>query len=342
MPNGIPIAPAPSSGSGTPSAGVPASTPAGGSSSGSSGGGKSGGGGGPTTYAGYLAAQRREANKAKKKASDRYKDLAETLSLQAKALRFALDKHGFKAALKQKLDNVMLEADQADAVIMEGYGKRVGSLTQSATDNENAAAGQSYANLSNAGRERANAMSEAMAQGAGESDTLRAQGAALRNWNANQNEVERSYFDTLTSVNSSLTDLNVDTKTARANNYAQANADRGQLWDGYRDQRAETQTQLGNTYGQMAEYYGMALEQVGSKKTKRRQKKLAAASGDAFMDAAHEAGKAWDDPGIPGRIQRWNGQDSFASKRAPGGGPIQGITSDLSKPEGATLRKWEG
>lgn len=270
------------------------------------------------------------------KTANRYIQQAETLALQAKALRAALGKHGFKAALKQKLDNVNLAVSQQDDELMREYGERTGSLTKAAADNESAAAGQTYANLTNAARERANALSEVAAQGAGESDLLRAQQMSLRNWNQNQNEVQRSYFDTLTSVNSSLTDLTADTRTARINNAIQGNADKEQLHNSYRDQRSETLTQLGNTLGQMAEYYGMANEAHGSKKARRRRKKVSDASGEAFMDAAEETGKAWDSPGVHGRIRNWEGAAEFAAN-APttflDAGPV-------ARPEGAALRSW--
>lgn len=288
-----------------------------------------GGGGGPLV----------KGKGPKAKAANRYVEEAQTLALQAKALRAALGKHGFKAALKAQLGNVKQAMADTDAELMRGYNDRLLSLEQSAEDNEKAQAGQSYANTTNAARERANATSEAMLQGAGESDLLRAQQMSLRNWQANQQEIQRSYFDTLTSINSSQRDLEADTRSARVQNFQQAEADKNQLWTNFYDQKSETLTQLGNTLGQMAEYYGLANEQKGSRKLRRRRKKLAGASGDAFMDAAEVAGMAHDSKDVPGRLKQWQGRPDFETQIAA----FQASTAppvDLGRPEGASLRKF--
>lgn len=300
----------------------------------SSGGSGSSGGGGNNPYA---AAQRREENY-KHRAALRYAEQAQTLQLQAQALRVALSKKGFKAALKQKLANVNLVTRQQDKELMRSYRDRVGSLKDSDSDNQKAASAQTFANLSNAGRERANALSEAMLQGAGESDVLRAQGMALRNWNANQNEVNRSFFDTQSSINSALNDLTVDTRTGRMNIALQANADKEMLYSNYYDRRSETLTQLGNTLGQMAEYYGMANEQEKSKGYQNKQDKFSDKSGDVFTQAALNSGKAWKNPGIPKKIRKWEGRDDFEGGMNNRQFRRQDV--DLSRPEGATLRSW--
>jgi hypothetical protein len=272
------------------------------------------------------------------KAANRYIEEAQTLALQAKALRAALGKKGFKAALKQQLDNVRLAMNETDDELMRGYSDRLSSLDQAASDNDKAAAGQTQANMSNAARERTNAMSEAMLQGAGESDTLRAQQMSLRNWQQNQSEVNRSYFDTLSSINSSLHDLDADTRSARVQNFIQAEADKNQLWTNYYDQRSETLTQLGNTLGQMAEYYGLANEQKGSKRTRRRRKRVSDASGEAFMDAAEIAGEAHESRDVPGRLKNFEGAPDF--RPSIGAPPGLAEPVDLARPEGASLRRF--
>ena len=60
-------------------------------------------------------------------------------------------------------------------------------------------------------------LAQAALQGAGETDTLRGQFMAVRNWDANQADVNRSYFDTTRSINSSLQDLNSDVRQQRVN-----------------------------------------------------------------------------------------------------------------------------
>jgi hypothetical protein len=314
------------------------------SSSSSSGGGakpKAGGGGGKASSSASSAANAYAAaqKKAQNKAARRYIDQAKSMSGQIAALKNSLSE-GFKAALTQRLANISLVQGQQDSTLMEGYNKRVKALDDSAADNDKAESDASFQNLGNRARERANAVSEAMNMGAGESDVIRSGLMSLRNWDANQGEINRSYFDTLRSVNSSLTDLNVDTKTARVNMASQANADRDQVWSQYYDQRSETYTQLGNLYGQQGELYGMAQEQHGSKGTKKLRKHAVALSDKEFMHASRANSHAYDNPGVGAALMDWQGQ-----------GPIQGEvnnntiasvpdTPEMKKPEGATLRKW--
>lgn len=276
--------------------------------------------------------------KAKKEAAERLIEQAQTLGKQAKAWRYALSSEGFKAALKVRLRDINQALRTQDADLLRGYRDRVGSLKESASDNEKATSGQTYANLINASRERGNALSEAMLQGAGESDVLRAQGMSLRNWNANQSEILRADADTKTSINSALTDLTTDTRAARINAVMEAQADKTMQWDSYYDQVSEAQIQLGNTYGQMADYYSMADEQVSSKKSRKRQRKLANQSGDAFMDAAESAGKAWDAPGVSRRLRRWDGAKPVTTDLNNRQFGRQDVS--LDRPEGATLRSW--
>lgn len=324
----------PGTGSGTGGGGGGGTSSGGGGGGSGSGSGGSGGGGGDP----YLRSQR----KAQRKAADRLLDDARQLNPQIRALRKVLN-GGFRQALKIRLQNVMGDVRDQDKLVMEGYGKRVKSLEGSAEDNEKAAAGQGYLNSANRSRERANALSEATLQGAGESDMLRSQEMSLRNWNANQSEVNRGFFDTLRSVNTSLTDLNVDTKTARQNIVSEANADREQLWNSYFGQMSETYTQLGNVLGQQAEYYGLANEQVGSKGTKKKRKASEAGMEGAFMDASDWMSKAWKDPGIPTRLKKWDGRGQFGAggmgdSTYREGAAIQNV--NLARPEGATLRSW--
>jgi hypothetical protein len=337
--NSIPVF-HPNHGGGTTGGSGGGSSNGGGGGTGGSGTGGTGGGGGggktPNPYA-YAQAQERKADN---EAYRKYMDQAHTIGLQIKALRLALGKQGFIQALDQRLKNIGLVQRQSEADLVTGYRERVGSLEQTSRDNEKAAGAQGYANLANRSRERSNAVGEAAAQGAGESDTLRAQGAALRNWNANQNEVNRSFYDTKSSIESSLTDLTVDTRTARINNALQANADRDSVWTNYYDQRSETLTALGNTLGQQAEYYGLAQEAKNGKKVKKLKKGASQASGQAFHQASLVAGQAWENPGVSKGLRQWAGADPFESDL--NNDRFASAPTELAKkkPEGATLRSW--
>jgi hypothetical protein len=338
----IPIYRPPSGTTARPPSGGGSSAPSH-SSSTPSGGGKPKGGssssGGSDPYKKYLAQQRADQKKQQRKASTRYLEQAQTLGKQAAALRLALSGKGFRSRLEQGLRNVGRAERITDRATMHDYRERVDMLEQADEDNTKAAAAASFGNLQNRGRERANAMSEAMANGAGESDVLRAQAMSLSNWQANQQEVNRSFFDTQTSINSSLTDLNADTRTARVNNALQADADRNTLWNGYYDQRSEALTNLGNTYGQMAEYFGMAKEQDG--RGGKKQKRFSALSGAAFRRAALATGQSWQQPKLDKDIRQWKGHRDFEGEM--NNGSLSSSTTELSakKPEGAKLRSWD-
>jgi hypothetical protein len=317
-------------------------------------------------------------SKANASAANSYNRQAANLEAQARALRHALSIDARKGLLQQ-LGDITEAARQRNIGIREGFRSRLTSLQGAADDNEKAASAQTGINQQNQIRERNSAVGEAMAQGAGESDLLKTMLMSLRNWNANQNEIERGYFDTLRSIQSGQTDLEVDTKTALMNSASQKNDAKESLWTNYHNQRSELYTQLGNTLGQAADYRASARD-LGSGGGKGGGKKKAddggrptrlagyraeqgggsgriasgpktdrqgagggggAAGAAAFMNAAKEMGKSWDNPGVSAKIMRWDGAPEIeATRGAPPG--LAGVrTVELGKkPEGATLRKW--
>ncbi len=315
------------------------STGGGGSKGKSSGGG--GGGGGGISGAERRAVARE--NKALRKARDRNVNEARVLEHQVSALKKALKNFG--VARDTRLGNILRVSTEQDGQLLEAYLSRVEDLKGNAKDNETAAAGQTFAALSNRGRERTNALSEAMNVGAGESDVLRASMMSLRSWNANQAEVNRSYFDSLRSINGTLGDLNQDTKTGRLNIESQANADRDQVWTQYYNQQSETNTQLGNIRGQQAALYGQANEAVSSKKLQNQRKKYSAGSKSFFAASAAAAGKAYENPGNSAALKNWEGEADIKGSMnnailGEATGEVESSAAERKRPEGASLRKW--
>ena len=273
-------------------------------------------------------------------AADSYVSQAQNLKIQMHAWKAILSKKGFRKALMQKLENIDLRENQKDNRILKDYRRRWDSLEEADSDNQKDASAKTNANLSNAGRERQNALSEAMLQGAGETDVLRSQGMSLRNWSANQNEVGRAFADTRTALNSSLTDLNVDTGSARFSVALEANEAREAQWSTYYDRRSDALTQFANTQGEISNYYAKANEQEGSKYRRKQEKKWRDAAKDTYGDLAKNTQKAWDDPGVSKKIRKWEGRDDFAGGMDNRQFGNQGF-EDLKRPEGADLRKWE-
>lgn len=217
-----------------------------------------------SAQAAYEASQRKAAEAAR----DRNVRDAENMQGQVEALRRALGLNSrdgklngtFKKALHKRLANINLVRDQQLDIVRDGFEDRLDSLQADADNNNTAASDSSITNETNRGRERASAISEAMAQGAGESDSLKVQLHALRNWDANQNDINRAFYDGARSIDGAVNDLNIDTRTGLANVFSEANADKQQMHDNFWNQTSESQTQLGNVLGQQAEYYGLARE----------------------------------------------------------------------------------
>lgn len=319
------------------------------------------GGTGDSSYDKYVREQKSQQAKADRKETkqaraqvDKLRNQNSSLTAQAQSLMKALGSKGFKKALKTNLANVARIERQQLGLLMEGYTDRLGGLKGNARDNESAAADSSFANLTNRNRERLSAVTEALSQGAGESDLLAAQAMALRNWSSNQGEVNRSFFDGLRSVNSSLTDLNSDTKNARANIEIDANSNRDKLWGNYYSQQSETQTQLGNLWGQIgankSDIKGIlgnketgAYSGKGAKTAGKGAKAASATAGKSFNQAAATSGKAWKNPGVSAATMNWEGAAPIVGKMnntALDQENIEGAEKKPKRPEGARLRSW--
>ena len=233
--------------------------------------------------------------------------------------RYALDEGALEAAWHELQGRVHPDRHAH----LSDFEKRRDQIFGAKEDNEKAEADSSFQNLANRARERGDIIAQALSQGAGESDTLRTQLMALRNWSANQSEINRSYHDTLRSANNTLTDLNADTRTARMNLQNQANADMRQIWNDYYNQVTDTWTQIGN------------LE--GSNTNDSFKKRYS----NAFDEAAKAAGAGWKDPGISKSVTDWKGADVTEQKLNNTNQAFIGRSRGaMRRPEGASLRKW--
>ena len=242
-------------------------------------------------------------------------------SPQIKALEELLSK-GFAKARDTKLANIKKITGQQDAELLRGYEARTTSLLAADKDNEKAEADASFSNLVNRARETGNMLEEFIVQGAGETDMLKAQLMSLRNWSSNQDDVNRSYYDTQRSVNSAINDLNATTRTARVNLQTEALADQEQVHTNYYNQRADAYTQLGNI---RANPYSDSYKKDAKD----------------YANMAKEASQAWTNPGIDKKILGWNGtvrptEDALNNSKVQS----RQLQEKIKRPEGSTLRKW--
>lgn len=267
-------------------------------------------------YAAERARQAAEKAAKEKKEADAAKKAVDALHSQL---------GGLATARGKAIANIDLREKQGRDLIDRAFENLSLTLDGSLRDNEKAEHDSSFHNRANRGRERMDILSEAASQGAGETDTLRSQAMALRNWAANQSEVNRSFHDTQRSVNSEITNLNETTKQNLHNLYGQSNVDRAKAWDDYYRSTADIWTQIFNTENAM-----------------HANKQYTVQYADAAKKAASAVGGKWTDPGIPQNVQDWQGKTTEEKMLNSSNFDLQDYGSHITqkKPEGGTLRKW--
>lgn len=232
-------------------------------------------------------------------------------------------KNGFAKAREQKLKNAFTLYAAQDKDLVNGYNGRMAGILKNREDNEKSEVDASFANLSNRARESTDLLAQAASQGAGETDTLKTQLMAIRNWDANQADVNRSYFDTQRSINSSIADLNADTRTARMNLAVDALGDYDQIWTNYYNQRADAYTQMGNIH---ANPYSDSHDPKST----------------AYAGMAKEASSAWKNPGVNKSLQNWKGSVQEQERKLNNSAYKGADTvNNIKRPEGSTLKKWK-
>lgn len=232
-------------------------------------------------------------------------------------------KGGFAKAREQKLKNAFTLYAAQDKDLVNGYNSRMAGILKSRDDNEKSEVDASFANLSNRARESTDLLAQAASQGAGETDTLKTQLMAIRNWDANQADVNRSYFDTQRSINTSIADLNADSRTARMNLAVDALGDYDQIWTNYYNQRADAYTQMGNIH---ANPYSDSHDPKST----------------AYANMAKEASSAWKNPGVNKSLQNWKGSVQEQERKLNNSAYKGADTvNNIKRPEGSTLKKWK-
>ena len=291
----------------------------------SSSGGSGGSGGSGSVQSGIDAAQAR-ANAAAKLSSRKQNEATSALVEQQRQL---IDSFGTQRDIK--LANIARAFADSDSRMMENYRQALTGLSGTKENNEKAEVDASFGNVSNAIRERTNILAEAAANGAGESDLLRSQLAALRNYSANQGEVNRSFYDTLQSINNSITSLNNDTANQRTNLYNQAEADRESAWANYANQTADAWTQI------------MNIESANTNINSDTSEAYTRRFGDAGTQAANAVRNSYRRQAIPAGWTEWEGKGATEDRKLASNNRAASVnlSGPQRRPEGATLRRWE-
>lgn len=235
----------------------------------------------------------------------------------------------FGTARDTKLKNIQTSLQQSDLTLLDNYRTSLLGLDDTRRDNEMAESDSSYANILNAMRERSDIMTEVASQGAGETDILRASLQALRNFDSNQNDINRSFFDTQTSVNRAVTGLNTETVTSRKNLYDRAEDDRESAWANYYNQVADTWTEILNIENSNAN--------IDSDTSVAYNKQY----GGAAQEAAKAAASSYQKAAFDQALTKWDSQGEAKERQlASNKAQVVNLGGPMKRPEGATLRRW--
>ena len=235
-------------------------------------------------------------------------------------------------------------------------------------DNEKSESDASFSNIANRAREKQDLVTQALSQGAGESDVLKSQLQALRNWSVNQGDINRSFFDTRTSINAGITDLNTATQQGRMNEELSTNMAKADRWDDFYESMASSYSDMANLdqsnyllSGEIAAaekqrgYAEGVLNWLNEGKNfadyeTPRLETMAAAKAAPYESkyadlAAQMTGSTWTNPGLSDETKNWQGMEqsqTTLTNTQPWNAQdnTEGGTPTKKRPEGATLRRW--
>lgn len=264
---------------------------------------------------------------------------ARDLEAQLAAFKLALSSRGLSKARRQNVRDVERALLSQLNEAKDAASQRYNAFLTAGQNAEIDTGRQLEAGVSNAVRERAEAMSQLLTQGAGETDAMRAMLMAARNWQANAGEANRAYFDTMASTNAGITDLSLDTETAMANAWRGAESEKDRLWQDFYKARADTFTSRSNVYNQMLAHYRVAeAYDVEPKKGKKKEAKEMIEA-DAVA-SAKEMSKSYRQKKLPGWITGYSAGPQLEARQSNSNLAAAMTIEPGVKAEGASLRKW--
>ena len=202
----------------------------------------------------YAAQQKERDDRAGKSELQKARDLEPLLE----AYKLALSSKGLTKARRQDIRDIERALLSQLTEAKDAAEQRYNAFLTAGQNAEMDTGRVLEAGISNTVRERQEAMTQLLTNGAGETDAMRAMLMAARNWQANAGEANRAYYDTMASTNAGITDLSLDTETAMANAWRGAEAEKDRLWKEYYKSRADTHTSSRDIYNQMLAYYRAA------------------------------------------------------------------------------------
>lgn len=284
----------------------------------------------------YAAQQKERDDRAGKSELQKARDLEPLLE----AYKLALSSKGLTKARRQDIRDIERALLSQLTEAKDAAGQRYNAFLTAGQNAELDTGRVLEAGISNTVRERQEAMTQLLANGAGETDAMRAMLMAARNWQANAGEANRAYYDTMASTNAGITDLSLDTETAMANAWRGAEAEKDRLWKEYYKSRADTHTSSRDIYNQMLAHYRTAeAYDVEPKKGKKKAAKEGMA--DEANAAAVEMSKSYRQKKLPRWISGYSAGPQLAARQSNSDLASAMTIEPTVKSEGASLRRWE-
>jgi negative regulator of replication initiation len=288
------------------------------------------------------AEARAKAEQAKRDAAaaKKYESAAKRIEEQVADLRRALGSEGYRKRLEQDLKNYEIQFNEADSLLLEQYARGREELEQQAETTEAGKSTGTVQALSNAGRERSEAIAQIAQHGSGVTDMLRAMTSSLRNWEFNQAQVQENYMDTLNSLNSSNAEMVNATSAQRQSAWRNLEEQRATRYSSYYDSLSQTYTDIGNKLGEAANLYSQAIELQSTDARTSAESARQREAREAHQKAAEMTGKNYTERATPDRIQNWEGEGDFENTN----NARRFVQPELRlrEAEGATLRRWQG
>lgn len=284
----------------------------------------------------YAAQQKERDDRAGKSELQKARDLEPLLE----AYKLALSSKGLTKARRQDIRDIERALLSQLTEAKDAAEQRYNAFLTAGQNAEMDTGRVLEAGISNTVRERQEAMTQLLTNGAGETDAMRAMLMAARNWQANAGEANRAYYDTMASTNAGITDLSLDTETAMANAWRGAEAEKDLLWKEYYKSRADTHTSSRDIYNQMLAHYRAAeAYDVEPKKGKKKAAKEGMA--DEANAAAVEMSKSYKQKKLPRWISGYSAGPQLAARQSNSNLASAMTIEPAVKSEGASLRRWE-
>lgn len=253
------------------------------------------------------AEKRADAKQAERdnRAGERYLEQARNLNPQARALIKSLEE--MKQRRRQDIRDITRNRATTLEMLTSSADEMGIEYDTAAENNEIAASGTLEAGMSNAVRERAETLTQLLAQGAGESDSMRAMLMAARNQNANARDANQSYWDTIASINQNIVSMNEDTQAKLADAWIKGEGEKEQIWRDYLESSADASTQLGLVRQSQADAIANAKE---------------------YKVSAGRLGKTKDSKGVGKNLKKWESKGKGPGKSL---GKVGGSIKDASR-----------